>query len=152
MFPYSGYAPTISTQFMGNSFVSVSISFKLLAPIHLIAFRQTRMFGAAVPKAAVNKECQPMVAEDKVGMAQHLLLSPPARYFTVPENRNQLQLRGLIALRPDLGHDLRALLFAEHVSHMTFCGKRCASRLRPSHVLLGDLRRSFPPRALAMRA
>jgi hypothetical protein len=58
-----------------------------------------------------------LAAEDEIGLAGKWLVAPPAGDAVGTENGGEPQLGGAVSGGADRGHDLRALLFGEHVGH-----------------------------------
>ena len=87
-----------------------------------------------MPEAAVHEDGEAFAAKDEIGPAGKWLMATPADDAVEAENGGEPQLSGAVSGGPDRGHDLRSLLFGEHVGHreirsteMAACESRSSS-------------------------
>jgi hypothetical protein len=75
------------------------------------------MPAASVPEAAIHEDGEPLRTEGKIRAAREELIAAPACDAVPAENGDEPELGVLVAGGADGGHDLRALLFGENISH-----------------------------------
>ncbi len=117
MRPETQDAPTRLPQSAVRGAVAGDVAQNLGVPVILIGVGQVAVPWAAMPKATVNKNSQALAVENEVGMAGHLLVTPPAFNAVGTENGRQPYLSAFISSGADSSHDLGSLLFSEHVCH-----------------------------------
>lgn len=72
---------------------------------------------AAVPVATIDKHGEVRVSEDEVGVAQERLMPSPTGDARRPQDRDQPEFCGFVALGADGGHHSRAFLRCEDIRH-----------------------------------
>jgi hypothetical protein len=77
------------------------------------------MFGATVPKATINENCQLLFFEYEVRLSEKILSPTPSRNSIFAKNRNYPQFSVFIFVRANPGHYLRPFSFVENIRHDT---------------------------------
>jgi hypothetical protein len=79
------------------------------------------MFGfrTPVPEAAIGKNRQPRLAENKIWFAENRLMPPPSGDAVGPKKLRERKFRGIVPSRANEGHDFGAFYLGENISHLT---------------------------------
>lgn len=83
MFPEAQDCPAGSREYIIGVGIPHLVAFDLLSPIIGVGFRRYEVFGAAVPKAAIDEDCDLRLREDDVGMTTDRAIGPNIR--SVPQ-------------------------------------------------------------------
>jgi len=97
MFPNAKHMPAHLTQQFGAFLVPLLVCIQLLQPIPPIALWPVAVLRATVPEAPVNKDGQPMLAENEVGPARQLGVPPPPFDAVPPKCCHERQFGGPVA-------------------------------------------------------
>jgi hypothetical protein len=117
MFPNAQHSPTSRAQHPRCGSVSRAVSGDLALPILSVSLGHSAVPTAAMPKAAVHKDGEALLAENEIGLSGQRLLATPARDAVGAENGGELEFRVFVAVRTNRRHYLRPLLLAENICH-----------------------------------
>jgi hypothetical protein len=109
MFPDADDAPAGLAEVAVYFFVAGDIAKEFLAPEGAIVFGHGAVFGAAVPKAAINENGEALFGENEVGFAKQREPSTPTCKPMQSENLYQPQLGAFIAGTTHSRHNFGAL-------------------------------------------
>jgi hypothetical protein len=70
-----------------------------------------------MPKAAVHKNREPLMAKNEIGPPRQPVMSPPASNPVSAQNCRELQLSIFVAHRADRSHYARTLRLSENIGH-----------------------------------
>lgn len=90
---------------------------EFLLPEGAIAGWRVAMFGATVPETTVNEDSDAGRVEHKVRLSEHRLPAPPTSDPVDAKEFHQGDLRILVAVSTNPGHDLGAFGLGENVGH-----------------------------------
>jgi len=101
MLPNANHMPSESVQLAVHVPIALTIGGELGVPEFLIATWSLVALRTTVPKAAVHKNNNPLAPKGEVRFTQKSLVAPPVGDTELTEDRNQAQLRRLVAARAD---------------------------------------------------
>jgi hypothetical protein len=70
-----------------------------------------------VPEAAIDEECKAAVAKNKVWLAEHWLMTPPAFNALRAHELHKEQFRPFVSVGTDTRHHFGAPRFGKNVGH-----------------------------------
>lgn len=79
MFPEAQDCPTGSLEYIIGVGIPLLVAFDFLSPVVGVGFRRYEVFGAAVPKAAIDEDCNLRFCEDDVSMTTDRAIRPNIR-------------------------------------------------------------------------
>lgn len=116
-FPNAQNRPASCAQRAVHQPISRPIACNLLSPEIEVVLGLAKGLGITVPKIAVHKNCETRLRKHKVGFTHDASPPSPAGNSSSSHQEDKPQLGRLIAARSDAGHQRRAALAAQHVSH-----------------------------------
>jgi hypothetical protein len=114
--------------------VTINVTLQLLLPERPIGLGNLRVQRTSVPEASINENHDSLSPEDKVWPYDQVIpaltlgdprpkaqldsnMAPPSLDASTPEGVGQSQLSALVALAPNSGHDIGALLGVKNIWH-----------------------------------
>ena len=113
-FPDSANLPALFPELPVNPSVALLVACHLVAPELCVLPWLLVTARATMPKAAIHEDGYLLSWKCKVWLARQGLVPAPAGYLVFLEEREKLELRGLVALPSDGLHDLTADLVECH--------------------------------------
>lgn len=151
MLPDSDHPPPFPFEQPGYRAISLLVAENLRPPEVRVVLRPSRVSRTSMPKAAVDKDSQPLTRENKIGFACDCAVSSPPGDAMRPKNRNQSKLGIFVTAAADEGHNVRTLLlgkdvrFAEFCFHWTFPDRKQSSSHMPAGVCIQEMVRALWP-------
>ncbi len=69
MFPYANYSPSLHAQPSSHAVITPLVGRNLVDPVITVGVRNPTMLWATMPKATINKKCDPLLWEGKVRLS-----------------------------------------------------------------------------------
>jgi hypothetical protein len=111
MLPQPKDLPTFFPKSTGNGAITDHISSNFTLPVTTVAGRHAQMLRTAMPKTAIDKNRNPLLAKSKIWLSGKRQVPPPTLYAMSTEERCETAFGDPVAGRTDCGHHPRTLLF-----------------------------------------
>lgn len=117
MLPYSDHAPLEQPQFPRAPTVALPIGLDFGSPVAAIVLGHSVTTRASVPKAAVYKDRELLLAENEVGLARERRMSAPAGDSCRSKESCECRFGRFVPFRPNACHVKRPLLARKPIRH-----------------------------------
>ncbi len=148
MLPQTENLPATAAQLFRHKTITHTILLKFIDPILTITLGVPAMLRTAMPKTPINKNSQPLTAEEKIRQTRQLLIAQPAPDARLAKNSSKPQLCIFVPIGTDCSHHLRALFPIEYISHgnSTDFSVFYSEEVLPGYSLLNTESTSSSPR------
>jgi hypothetical protein len=110
--------PSLAAELAVDTFVAGHVLLALSIPECAVGFRAGIAPRAPVPKTSINENSNLHFRKSKVGLSKQRQMSSPSRDLAALQEGQQRLLGLLVALPPNEGHDLGALLLIPNIHEL----------------------------------
>lgn len=117
MLPYPQHTPPKATQLVCAVTIPVAVRGNLGFPVAPVIGGQSVASRTAVPKTAVNENCQSLGMKHKIGLSRKVSVSAPPVDSGLTQKTHEHYFRRCVAFRANARHVPRALFSRKPVRH-----------------------------------
>jgi len=117
VFPNPKNTPALQTQRARHQKIARLVAGKFIFPERTIVFRLRCVLWTTMPETAVHKNRELEFWKNKIWLAKHRLIAPPAGDVITPQQFPQRDFRVLVSTTTNPRHYFRPFGFGENVRH-----------------------------------